>query len=443
MNETTGKNEKIASTINVDCALNSSSAFRLWLRKYFWQGQELNENAEKVDPESSWIMRHRKILSMIAPGILFHIIWWSYMISTNQFDLFVDRHDQGGVPRWYMSVTMFFGSMIAGATTEGGGAVAFPVMTLAFGILPSIARDFSFMIQSFGMTSASFTIVAMRIKVEVHSLFYCSMGGIIGMIVGLKHVAPRLQPAYSKMYFVVIWASFAFSLYQLNRMHGRKVYDSIPYWSESYIYRAGCFWLNWKAVVLFCFGILGGIFSAISGSGLDICSFSCLTLLFRVSEKIATPTSVLLMAGNTLVGWLYRQYGMGGVEPEAIKYLLVCIPIVVIGAPIGSFLGSHCHRLVLASFVYILDAAQLVGALAIVQPWSKHKTSTPLHLTVTSAVILVCGAIFFNLLAYVGKALMDEQECGEGVFGAQVQGSNNAAPDGLELPAQNDSITVV
>ncbi len=45
---------------------------------------------------------------------------------------------------------MIFGAMIGGATSEGGGAVAFPVMTLALGIPPSIARDFSMMCQSCG-----------------------------------------------------------------------------------------------------------------------------------------------------------------------------------------------------------------------------------------------------------------------------------------------------
>jgi hypothetical protein len=49
-----------------------------------------------------------------------------------------------------MSLTMIFGSMVAGATSEGGGAVAFPVMTLALKIPPSIARDFSLMTQSCG-----------------------------------------------------------------------------------------------------------------------------------------------------------------------------------------------------------------------------------------------------------------------------------------------------
>ena len=42
---------------------------------------------------------------------------------------------------------------ILGMTSEGGGAVAFPVMTLALQIPPAIARDFSLMIQSCGKGS--------------------------------------------------------------------------------------------------------------------------------------------------------------------------------------------------------------------------------------------------------------------------------------------------
>ena len=62
----------------------------------------------------------------------------------------------------------------------------------------------------------------------------------------------------------------------------------------------------WSLMVVFASGLAGGIFTSVSGSGLDICSFSILTLLFRVTEKTATPTSVLLMAGNTVVGFYWR-----------------------------------------------------------------------------------------------------------------------------------------
>ena len=154
--------------------------------------------------------------------------------------------------------------------------------------------------------------------------------------------------------------------------------------------------LNWKALVLLCTGFLGGIFSSIAGSGIDICSFACLTLLFRISEKTATPTSVVLMAINTVVGVLYREFAQGGVEPDAWGFLLVCAPIVCIGAPLGSVLGSFVHRLVLAWAVYITDTVQLVGAIVIVRPWIKQNKpglEQPAHLAGTSAAIFFSGLL--------------------------------------------------
>ena len=67
---------------------------------------------------------------------------WTLAIKNNYFALFEDRYK--------MSITMIFGSMIGGATSEGGGAVAFPVMTLALSIDPGVARDFSLMCQCCG-----------------------------------------------------------------------------------------------------------------------------------------------------------------------------------------------------------------------------------------------------------------------------------------------------
>ncbi len=58
---------------------------------------------------------------------------------------------------------IFICYLFPGMTSEGGGAVAFPVMTLAFGTSPAVARDFSLMIQSCGMSAAAFTIFFMRV----------------------------------------------------------------------------------------------------------------------------------------------------------------------------------------------------------------------------------------------------------------------------------------
>ena len=218
-------------------------------------------------------------------------------------------------------------------TSEGGGAVAFPVMTLAFSISPAIARDFSLMIQSVGMTAATFTIFWMRIQLEWRSIIFCSTGAILGMILGLEFIDPKLTPPQKKMGFVSIWFAFAFALFLLNRYHKRKTFKIIPEFKA------------WKAGVLLFTGFLGGIFSAVAGSGVDICSFSILTLFFRVSEKTATPTSVVLMAGNTVVGFYWRQVMMEAIDIDSYHYLAVCAPIVVLGAPLGNI--DSCYTFVL------------------------------------------------------------------------------------------------
>ena len=55
----------------------------------------------------------------------------------------------------------------------------------------------------------------------------------------------------------------------VDREHKRTTFDQIPNFGV------------WQAAVLLAIGFLGGIFSAVAGSGVDICSFSILSLLFR------------------------------------------------------------------------------------------------------------------------------------------------------------------
>ncbi|RMX45175.1 hypothetical protein pdam_00017485 [Pocillopora damicornis] len=361
-----------------------------WMKKYFLEGQALTSTQaqalETLDPSAPWyqrlIVKHRRLVGVAIPFIFFQVIWWSCAIKYNFWSLFPDRY--------FMSITMVFGSVIAGMTSEGGGSVAFPVMTLAFGIAPAVARDFSLMIQSCGMIAAAFTIFWMRVQLEWHSLTLCSLGGIFGMIIGLEFIDPNLTPPQKKIGFVCVWFAFAFALFLLNRFHKRKTYRTIPEFKL------------WKLIVLLLTGFMGGGFSAIAGSGVDVCSFSVLTLLFRVSEKTATPTSVILMAGNTVVGFYWRQVIQQAVSVEAYYYLAVCVPIVVLGAPVGSVIGSHFHRQILASLNYILDTVALITAYAIV-PLTKA-------LIVASVGIVALGFLFFGLIAYAGQKIMEGVE---------------------------------
>ena len=426
--------------------------------KYFCEGQRVEKELQaKIDEGTlSWTEKWRKQLAMAVPFLLVHIVWWTAMVRWNSWHKFTDRIAQqqrfrkvlpsgksirtmhSNVRPWYMSVTMIFGSMVAGATSEGGASIAFPVMTLAMDVKPHVAKQFSFMIQSVGMTAAAFVILYMQVRVDWKSITYCSLGGAFGVIFGLEQVAPTLTPPYAKMYFVCWAGSFAASLYFLNRIHGRKVYlvvdpkhlpeiwamgDLTPYWQLNLL-------LNWKAMILLGAGFIGGIFTSIAGSGIDICSFSVLTLLFRVSEKTATPTSVVLMAINTFLAMCYCKWMMReGLEQLAWEFFCVCAPIVVVGAPLGSVLGSYVHRLVLAAFVYATDFVQLIGALIVVQPWSREKctkelapakemalgpdTCNPTHLCWSSAAIFICGLVAFWVMQWAGEKLIQKNTATE------------------------------
>lgn len=194
--------------------------FSEFLRKFFMEGQttaaELHARKLRVESGAHVLTRKedpnaesdanasqrngtRLLWGMAIPALIVHTVWWTYMGVEDRFSLFTGRAGGNGVPRWYMSITMVFGSMLAGATSEGGAAVAFPVMTLAFAILPVVARDFSFMIQSVGMTAAAGTILWMGVLVERKAILYTTIGGVCGIIYGLEKVAPTLTPSYAKM----------------------------------------------------------------------------------------------------------------------------------------------------------------------------------------------------------------------------------------------------
>ncbi|MCB9636778.1 MAG: TSUP family transporter [Sandaracinus sp.] len=82
-------------------------------------------------------------------------------------------------------------------------------------------------------------------------------------------------------------------------------------------------------------GLIGGVVSSLVGTGLDIVVFAVLVLRLGVSETVATPTSVVLMAIGSALGFALRA-SSGGPHPEAWAYWWTCVPVVVVGAPLGA-----------------------------------------------------------------------------------------------------------
>ena len=72
-------------------------------------------------------------------------------------------------------------------------------------------------------------------------------------------------------------------------------------------------------------------------SGLDIVSFSYVSMRYHLSEKVATSTSVIIMAINSIAGFILHYFIINDFDQLEFNYWLVCIPVVVFGAPLGAY----------------------------------------------------------------------------------------------------------
>jgi len=238
---------------------------------------------------------------------------------------------------------MVFGSFIAGATSEGGGAIAFPIFTKVLQISPDDAKVFSLAIQSVGMVAASIAIIMVRVKVLWQVIAWVSLGGILGLITGLVFLADILPANMIRMLFTVLAVSLALTLVYLN-FGSRFSRASMPEIE------------NKEVIILLGVGISGGMISGLVGSGIDMVCFSALVILFRISESVATPTSVILMAIHSVAGILLQFFVLDGINEDVQRYWLAAVPVVVIGAPLGAFFctrmqNSHIRNLLVALIV--------------------------------------------------------------------------------------------
>src|SRR5215467_8053235 len=121
------------------------------------------------------------------------------------------------VKQWPMALVMILGSLVAGSTPMGGGAVSFPFLVLWLGIPPDIARNFGLVIQALGMTSAMIFILCRRVPIQGRMLIWTIAGAAAGMLVGTFGIAPHVASNFVKLTFACMWMSFAILTIAKNR----------------------------------------------------------------------------------------------------------------------------------------------------------------------------------------------------------------------------------
>jgi uncharacterized membrane protein YfcA len=297
--------------------------------------------------------------------------WFIAMMILDWWPMFADT--------WPISLTMVLGSFIAGATSEGGGAVAFPVFTKLFDIEPADAKVFSFLIQSMGMTMAGLFIYLKKIPVLWNVIIAALAGGTVGLIGGeLFLVIPN---PYPKLLFTFIAGIFAFFL-----IYNRWGIPDNPV-------KAFSLKDDHNLLIILFTGFLGGMVASVVGVGIDMLIFIVLTLLFGIDEKISTPTTVVLMGLLSVVGFIWHAGIVADVNPDVWRYWMSCVPIVIFGAPLGSWVCSKIGRDQLIWFLLFLIGIEVVTTLWLI-PVTQDRVA------VLATLVFFTSILFYGLIHY-------------------------------------------
>lgn len=272
-----------------------------------------------------------------------------------------------------------FGSFVAGATPQGGGAVAFPVFTKLLGVNAPVARTFSLSIQAVGMGIAALIILVTRRPISLKAVGWGGASGLTGFLVGLLVVSDPTSDYWSsyipgpfvKVSFTLVLGAMSWVVIaSLRRPH------------------RGTLELTWNRRVtlgIVAAGIVGGVGSALTGSGVDVAVFIFVVILCGLHPRVAVPTSILAMAvvsvaGLAILGIAGGQLsvyldpsgavvGMGAMDmapAPAAQYdlfglWLASIPIVIWGAPLGTWVAHVVHERGLIVLVGGLAAAEVLS----------------------------------------------------------------------------------
>lgn len=157
------------------------------------------------------------------------------------------------------------------------------------------------------------------------------------------------------------------------------MYDAIPNFGRSDIAR------------LVILGLIGGVISSIFGTGINIFSFCFMTIYYRINEKVAIPSSVIIMTIETIFGFFIHTSVIKDFQKQAFEMWLICIPFVAVFAPLGSYVISKVSRKAAANFLSIILVVQFIGAMYVLKPVGWHLAM--------SLIVLASGLVIFALVS--------------------------------------------
>lgn len=246
---------------------------------------------------------------------------------------------------WHYPLIMVLGAFVAGVTPEGGGAVAFPMLSVFFDIDRALARDFSLMIQSVGMTSASiFVLTQPGMELRAFRPLLAMLPIVcVGFVIGMLTL--QSLPVYLiQSLFLSMIAAFAFSYAWGDHRGTREIL---------------CLRSNHDYLFLAMMLVAGGLCASLFGTGADILLYSILVTRFRMTEKTATRMSIMIMAGTSVFGFGYRHFIESTLFMDQYRVWICAYPVVLFMAPLGAYVLSKINVEWMIKGIVLLNFAQL------------------------------------------------------------------------------------
>jgi uncharacterized membrane protein YfcA len=264
---------------------------------------------------------------------------WIALFSTFDSFGFLKAH-------WYYPAVMVLAAFVAGLTPQSGGAIAFPALSVFLHIDRVLARDFSMMIQSIGLTSASIFILTHKDTVMRNYrpvLFFvpvCLAGFVLGM-----NTLQALPVYLIQALFLSLIATFVVAYY-LHKQRGTEESLVVSTMGD----------VAFLGITLF----LGGMNVSLFGTGADILLYTLLITRFSMNEKSATYIAIVTQTAMSILGFGYRAFVDHGLSHYQVETWLCAYPVVLFMAPLGAYALRRLHVNWMLLAIVILDIFQLL-----------------------------------------------------------------------------------
>ena len=300
------------------------------------------------------------------------LIWLIYVLAAGELAR-VGEH-------WESSVTMVFGSFLAGSSPEGGGAVAFPVFTKVLDVPAPVARSFALSIQAVGMTMASLIILIAGRRIDRRAILVCVPASTLGFFASLFLLGDEGAPFWPsdlsagvvKVTFTIVLAAMSFMMFVMLRASDMGS-ERVSVWNLRVV----------AGLALAAF--MGGGITAWVGTGANVMLFLFVVVMAGLHPRVGVPTSVVTMALISIVGLLTLGLGDGQLDIDrnaagdvvavggaAVGPLdggrfdltglwLAAVPVVVWGAPLGTWVVQILHERPLVMFVGVLALIEVIS----------------------------------------------------------------------------------